>query len=237
MVKPRTSSFIIVFVFCSCGDNKKPVFQNEEAFRNDVMFKFLKYTVLFRNTSFYVLAVLFDTPGTTWGSQTTAFLMYASITFVREYQISILKSDTLRCVGQSCPNEVQTLPYIRDCKLRIFNRTQFKNVYKNNVFEYRAEFFLRESKSSETKALEEYCWTITQAAGRSSCGWSGSRVLECGFNWTLMCTSHNWPHVHSIPTCAQFDLRRPFQDVKYCVSRGLSAAQVLKRNCVCSKLT
>jgi hypothetical protein len=96
MVKPRTSSFIIVFIFCSCDENKKQFFQNEEAFRNDVMFKVLKYTVLFRNTSFYILAVLFDTPGTTRGSQTTPFLMYASTTDVREDHISTLKSVTLR---------------------------------------------------------------------------------------------------------------------------------------------
>jgi len=95
MVKPRTSTFIIVFVFCSCDDNKKRVFQNEEAFRNYVMFKVLKYTVLFSNTSFYILTVLFYTPGTTWGSQTTAFLMHASITIVREDHTSTLKSVTL----------------------------------------------------------------------------------------------------------------------------------------------
>jgi hypothetical protein len=28
---------------------------------------------------------------------------------------------------------------------------------------------------------EEYCWAITQAAGRSCCGRSDSRVLELGF--------------------------------------------------------
>ena len=28
---------------------------------------------------------------------------------------------------------------------------------------------------------EEYCWAITQAAGRSCCGRSGSSVLEFGF--------------------------------------------------------
>jgi len=42
MFKPHTSSFITVFVFCSCDDNKKPIFQNKETFRNDVMFKVIK---------------------------------------------------------------------------------------------------------------------------------------------------------------------------------------------------
>jgi hypothetical protein len=42
------------------------------------------------------------------------------------------------------------------------------NIY--NVIEKTAEFFLRESKSSEKKAVEEDCWAITQATGRSCCG-------------------------------------------------------------------
>ena len=34
---------------------------------------------------------------------------------------------------------------------------------------------------NETKLTEEYCWAITQAAGRSCCGRSGSITLEFGF--------------------------------------------------------
>jgi len=29
--------------------------------------------------------------------------------------------------------------------------------------------------------MEEYCWAITQAKGRSCCGQSGSGVLKCVF--------------------------------------------------------
>jgi hypothetical protein len=32
------------------------------------------------------------------------------------------------------------------------------------------DFSLCERKRKETKATEEYCWAITQAGGRSSCG-------------------------------------------------------------------
>jgi hypothetical protein len=34
---------------------------------------------------------------------------------------------------------------------------------------------------SETKLAGEYCWAITQAAGRSCCGQSGSTVLVFAF--------------------------------------------------------
>ena len=52
----------------------------------------------------------------------------------------------------------------------------------NSIFQTRVEFvLLRELKHRETKEAEEYCWAITQAAGRSCCGRSGSSVLEFGF--------------------------------------------------------
>jgi len=38
-----------------------------------------------------------------------------------------------------------------------------------------------EWKRNERKVAEEYCWTITQAAGRSRCERPGSSVLERGF--------------------------------------------------------
>jgi hypothetical protein len=40
------------------------------------------------------------------------------------------------------------------------------------------KFSLHERKRSETKLMEQYCWAITQAAGRSCCGRSGSGALE-----------------------------------------------------------
>ena len=176
------------------------------------MLKVLIYTFLFRNTSFYILAVFI------WH---TRLLLedrkpqHFSCTLLPQpfAKITSVHSRVLQCIRVSCPDQVKTLPYTRDCKLGIFSRTHLKKMYKNNVFENRAEFFLRESKSSETKAVEGCCWAITQAAGRSCCGWSGSRVWNVGFNLTPLCTSHNWPQVHSVPTCAQFDLRRPLQDV------------------------
>jgi hypothetical protein len=40
--------------------------------------------------------------------------------------------------------------------------------------------FPHRNESSKTK-LAEYCWVITQVVGRSCSGWSGSSVLEFGF--------------------------------------------------------
>ena len=40
---------------------------------------------------------------------------------------------------------------------------------------------MRELKRSETKVTKEYCWAMTQEAGRSCCGRSGPRVLQAAF--------------------------------------------------------
>ena len=42
-------------------------------------------------------------------------------------------------------------------------------------------FFLLELKWIETQVAEEYWWAITQAAGRSCCGRSGSIVFDLAF--------------------------------------------------------
>ena len=46
-------------------------------------------------------------------------------------------------------------------------------------------FRLREWNRNQTEVTEGYCWAITQAAGRSCCDRSGSRVCwSLNFNWT-----------------------------------------------------
>jgi len=56
------------------------------------------------------------------------------------------------------------------------------------------------------RLAEEYCWAITQAAGRSCCGRSGSSVLEFGYQLdSLVCTYiYSWPYsyVYSVTACA-----------------------------------
>jgi len=37
---------------------------------------------------------------------------------------------------------------------------------------------------------EEYCWAMTQAAGLSYCGWSGSGVLEFQFQLDSLAYIH-----------------------------------------------
>jgi len=46
-----------------------------------------------------------------------------------------------------------------------------------------AEFFLAEMKAQRD---EEYCWAITEAAGRSRCSPSGSSVLEFGYIYVYL---------------------------------------------------
>ena len=205
------NSNIKLFVFCSCDDNKKPVFQNEEAFRNVVTFEILKYTDLFMNTSFYILAVLLDTPGTNWGSQTTAFLMYASNTAVCEDHISTLKSVTLRSSVTSKSSKDAPLHTRLQIKNFLLHAIK-KNIYKvmplkrEPIFSY-----------GNRKPGNEDGGRILLGENRRQGGHAADDQVpvfwNVGFNWTPLCTSHNWPHVHSMPTCAQFDLRRPFQDI------------------------
>ena len=53
-------------------------------------------------------------------------------------------------------------------------------------------------------AMNEYCWAITQVAGRSCCGRSGSSVLELGLQLDSLIYSYTGGHV-----CTQF---RPAQN-------------------------
>ena len=64
---------------------------------------------------------------------------------------------------------------------------------------------------NETKVAEEYCWAITQAAGRSCCGRSGSSVLGCGFNLTICVPSWDFRTIRLVPDLPERN---------YCVSGG-----------------
>jgi hypothetical protein len=87
------------------------------------MFKVLKYIVLFRNTSLYILAglthpALHEVRKPRHFSYMLLSQLFANITSVH--------SSVLHCVRASWPHQVQTLPYWRDCKLRIFSHTQLR---------------------------------------------------------------------------------------------------------------
>jgi len=43
---------------------------------------------------------------------------------------------------------------------------------------------------------EEYCWAITQAAGRSCCGRSGSNALESLFRLDSLVRKYTGDHMH-----------------------------------------
>jgi hypothetical protein len=56
-------------------------------------------------------------------------------------------------------------------------------------------FSLLGIKAHAKKMAEEYCWAITQVAGRSCCGRSGSSVFEFGFQ--LCVATHTADHMHT----------------------------------------
>jgi hypothetical protein len=65
----------------------------------------------------------------------------------------------------------------------------------------------------------EYCWAITQASGRSCCGWSGSSVLEFGFQL------HSFVHTYTytLPSdLHKIRLASKLPQRNYCVRRGVS---------------
>jgi hypothetical protein len=65
---------------------------------------------------------------------------------------------------------------------------------------------------------EEYCWAITQAAGRSCCGRSGYRVLEFGFQLdSRICSSLN-------PDMRKIRLAPDLPVSTNCASRGVGRA-------------
>ena len=61
---------------------------------------------------------------------------------------------------------------------------------------------------------EEYCWAITQAAGAVLL-----RLIrfQCAGKWVSsglpLMYVYSWPYVYSVPTSAEFDLRRTFRNV------------------------
>jgi hypothetical protein len=59
----------------------------------------------------------------------------------------------------------------------------------NNIFDTRAEFFPCRDETTMRRSFGEYCWAITQAAGRSCCNRSDSSVLVFGFRVvSVVCT-------------------------------------------------
>jgi hypothetical protein len=93
---------------------------------------------------------------------------------------------------------------------------QFKNWKINNSLETR-QFSSHDWKRSETKLVEEYCWAIIQAAGRSYCGRSGSRVLEFGFKLDSLVHTHIVDHMYT-----QFRLAPDHPERNYWASREVS---------------
>jgi hypothetical protein len=73
---------------------------------------------------------------------------------------------------------------------------------------------------------EEYCWAITEAAGRSCCGRSHSRMLEFGFELDSYICS--WPYPYSFPTCEKFDLYRAFRNVNYFLGWGIAVFSTIR---------
>ena len=75
----------------------------------------------------------------------------------------------------------------RNFRLTIKKNKKNRN---NSSLQIAPNFTVLEWKCNESNVAEEYCWTITQAAGRSCCGRSDSRVLELGFTLDSLTNSH-----------------------------------------------
>jgi len=52
---------------------------------------------------------------------------------------------------------------------------------------------------NEKKLAEEYCWAITQAAGRSHWADQVPMFWSSYFNWAAL---YIWPYLYSVKTCA-----------------------------------
>jgi len=60
-----------------------------------------------------------------------------------------------------------------------------------------AEFLLVGMNCNKTKVEEEYCRAITQEAGQSCCGQSGSCVLEFGFQLDSLLYTNIFDHMYT----------------------------------------
>jgi len=108
----------------------------------------------------------------------------------------------------------------------------FKNVKKKKM-KRSSNFRLREWNRNQIKVTEEYCWAITQAAGRSCYDRSDSRVCwSLNFNWTPLCVcvcmcmcvyvyiyiyiymyEYRWTYTHTHTYILSSDLWRTFPNV------------------------
>jgi hypothetical protein len=89
----------------------------------------------------------------------------------------------------------------------IFKKLKDRN---NNILKWTLNFSWPEWKNSEIKFEKEYCWAITQMAGRSwCCSQSSSSVRESGFKLDSL----GWNYAYWNPTCAKYDTRRTFRQV------------------------
>ena len=78
-------------------------------------------------------------------------------------------------------------------------------------------FFSREWRHSETNVTEEYCWAMTQEAGRSCRGRSGSSVMEFGFELDSLVYTYIVDRMYT-----EFRLAPDLAQCNYCVSRWMS---------------
>jgi hypothetical protein len=124
----------------------------------------------------------------------------------REYYVSsshrgAFYSQTISLNSNGC---LQTLTDLRMFRL-IWRPTRFLKIKKdlNHLFQRAANLSLREGKRSKEKVAEEYCWAITETAGRLCCGRSGSSMLESGSQLESLL---RLTILYSIPTYAKLDL-------------------------------
>ena len=80
-------------------------------------------------------------------------------------------------------SQLQTLLSLRNFKLRNIRITEFQrkvDSWNSNIF--KKPNFRRRDEIAIDEGGGRYCWAITQAAGRSCCGRSGSSAFDFGFH-------------------------------------------------------
>ena len=87
-------------------------------------------------------------------------------------------------------------------------------------------FFLRKLRWN-ANVVEEYCWVITEAAGRSCCGRSGSSLLEWDSKWTSLYIhtstveqklfSSNWQKIGLAPDLPECNCCTKSRDYLYAI--------------------
>jgi len=77
---------------------------------------------------------------------------------------------------------MDALPELHNSKLQLYTYAILKKVKNDTtLLQHTLNVFYRKWKSNDMEVVEEYCWALRQAVGKSCCCQSPSIVLDLGF--------------------------------------------------------